>query len=183
MKRWIAIKSIACRWFGMAVLALALLCGLAGHEASAQQERPFWRGAKQREQLREQREAVQEERRQGREREDERRQGRERVREERRHDREHIQEERRQERRELQQQRQEQVRERGEEARRPQAGENQDRALNRDEAQRHFPRLGKRFDEIDSNRDGVITQDEVRAFRQSRARARVWGGDGDDPRD
>jgi hypothetical protein len=164
MKRWIATMSIA----------LALLCGWPGQEASAQQERPIWRDAKQREQVRKQREQAQEERRQGRER----------VREERQHEREHIQEERRQERRELQQH-QEQIRERGEEARRPQreTGEKQDRALNRDEAQRHFPHLGKRFDEIDSNHDGVITQDEVRAFRQSRARARVWGGDGGDPRD
>jgi hypothetical protein len=166
VKRWIATKSMVCRGFGMAMLALAVLCGSAPHEAYAQQgERPFWRGAKQREQ-------------------------REQLREGRRQEREQIQEERR----ELRQQRQEQndearrqQREPGDEVRRQQrereADENQDRALNRAEAQRHFPRLGKRFDDIDGNRDGVITREEVRAFRDARAKARVWAGEGDDPRD
>jgi hypothetical protein len=81
-------------------------------------------------------------------------------------------------REERRQQRQEQFRERLRDA-----DENQDRALNRDEAQKHFPRLGKRFDDIDGNRDGIITRDEVRAFRDARAKARIWAGEGNDPRD
>jgi Sec-independent protein translocase protein TatA len=107
-----------------------------------------------------------------------------------REQRQQLREERRENRertRELRQQRQEQMRERGDEMRRPprerEADENQERALNRSEAQKHFPRLGKRFDDIDGNRDGVITRDEVRAFRDARAKARVWAGEGDDPRD
>ncbi len=98
-----------------------------------------------------------------------------------------LREQRQQLREERRQQRQEQFGERGEEVRRLQRerddGAHQGQALNRDEAQKRFPRLGKRFDQIDGNRDGMITRDEVRAFRDARAKARVWAGEGDDPRD
>ena len=176
MRQLVARVDSLGRRFGTAALALIFLGAFASHAAYAEQgERPFFRANKEQ---REQRQQLREERREMRE--------------------------------QIRQQRQEQMRERGDEVRRPlrepgedmrrplrepgdearrplrervEADENQDRALNRDEAQKHFPRLGKRFDQIDGNRDGIITRDEVRAFRDARAKARVWAGEGDDPRD
>jgi len=165
VRQLVARVDSLCRRFGTAALALIVLGAFASHAAYAEQgERPFWRANKEQ---REQRQQLREERREIRE--------------------------------QARQQRQEQMRERSDEVRRPlrepgedmrrplrervEADENQDRALNRDEAQKHFPRLGKRFDQIDGNRDGIITRDEVRAFRDARAKARVWAGEGDDPRD
>jgi Ca2+-binding EF-hand superfamily protein len=43
-----------------------------------------------------------------------------------------------------------------------------DGAISRAEAERHAPRLAKKFDQIDSNKDGKLTQDELRAYRETR---------------
>ena len=43
-----------------------------------------------------------------------------------------------------------------------------DGAISRAEAERHAPRLAKRFDQIDANKDGKLTQEELRAYRESR---------------
>jgi Ca2+-binding EF-hand superfamily protein len=54
--------------------------------------------------------------------------------------------------------------------------------INRQDAARHMPEIFRHFDEIDINHDGVITQDEVRAFRQRRAQERMNQAVGRDPR-
>jgi len=54
--------------------------------------------------------------------------------------------------------------------------------ITRQDAARHMPGVSKHFDEIDANHDGVITQDEVRAFRQRRAQDRLNQDSGRDPR-
>ena len=43
-----------------------------------------------------------------------------------------------------------------------------DGAISRAEAEKNAPRLAKRFDQIDSNKDGRLTQDELRAYRETR---------------
>jgi Ca2+-binding EF-hand superfamily protein len=43
-----------------------------------------------------------------------------------------------------------------------------DGAISRAEAEKHAPRLAKKFDQIDSNKDGKLTQDELRAYRESK---------------
>lgn len=43
-----------------------------------------------------------------------------------------------------------------------------DGAISRAEADKHAPRLAKRFDQIDGNKDGKLTQDELRAYRETR---------------
>ena len=43
-----------------------------------------------------------------------------------------------------------------------------DGAISRAEAEQHAPRLAKRFGQIDSNKDGKLTQDELRAYRESK---------------
>ena len=43
-----------------------------------------------------------------------------------------------------------------------------DGAISRAEAEKHAPRLAKKFDQIDSNKDGKLTQDELRAYREAR---------------
>ncbi len=43
-----------------------------------------------------------------------------------------------------------------------------DNAISRVEADKHAPRLAKKFDLIDGNKDGKLTQDELRAYRETR---------------
>jgi Ca2+-binding EF-hand superfamily protein len=43
-----------------------------------------------------------------------------------------------------------------------------DGAISRAEAEKNAPRLAKKFDQIDSNKDGKLTQDELRAYREHR---------------
>ena len=43
-----------------------------------------------------------------------------------------------------------------------------DGAISRAEAEKNAPRLAKRFDQIDSNKDGRLTQDELRAYREAK---------------
>jgi hypothetical protein len=43
-----------------------------------------------------------------------------------------------------------------------------DGAISRAEAEKHAPRLVRKFDQIDSNKDGKATQDELRAYRETR---------------
>ena len=43
-----------------------------------------------------------------------------------------------------------------------------DGAISRAEAEKHAPRLAKKFDQIDSNKDGKLTQEELRAYRESK---------------
>jgi Ca2+-binding EF-hand superfamily protein len=43
-----------------------------------------------------------------------------------------------------------------------------DGAISRAEAEKHAPRLAKKFDQIDGNKDGKLTQDELRAYREAR---------------
>ncbi len=57
-----------------------------------------------------------------------------------------------------------------------------DRALSKDEAARVAPRLRENFDNIDSNRDGRATPDEVRTFRRERAKMRRIERGESDPR-
>ena len=55
--------------------------------------------------------------------------------------------------------------------------------INRQDAARHMPGVSRHFDEIDTNHDGVVTQEEVRAFRQRRAQDRMnQDAAGRDPR-
>lgn len=60
------------------------------------------------------------------------------------------------------------------------ADEDRDGAWNRRESEKHFPGVGKRFDLIDRNADGVLTPKELRdadAMRRGRAeqfRERAW---------
>ena len=41
-----------------------------------------------------------------------------------------------------------------------------DGAISRAEAEQHAPRLARKFDRIDRDRDGWLTQDELRAYRE-----------------
>jgi hypothetical protein len=43
-----------------------------------------------------------------------------------------------------------------------------DGAISRAEAEQHAPRLARRFDAIDANRDGKLTPEELRAYREAR---------------
>jgi Ca2+-binding EF-hand superfamily protein len=43
-----------------------------------------------------------------------------------------------------------------------------DGAISRAEAEKQAPRLAKKFDEIDANKDGKLTQDELRAYREAK---------------
>jgi Ca2+-binding EF-hand superfamily protein len=43
-----------------------------------------------------------------------------------------------------------------------------DGAISRAEAEKNAPRLAKKFDAIDANKDGKLTQDELRAYRETR---------------
>ncbi|MFH1045095.1 MAG: calcium sensor EFh [Pseudomonadota bacterium] len=43
-----------------------------------------------------------------------------------------------------------------------------DGAISRAEAEKHAPRLAQKFDQIDSNKDGKLTQDELRAYREAK---------------
>jgi Ca2+-binding EF-hand superfamily protein len=43
-----------------------------------------------------------------------------------------------------------------------------DGAISRAEAEQHAPRLARRFDQIDGNRDGKLTPEELRAYRETR---------------
>ncbi|OGA74533.1 MAG: hypothetical protein A3G81_25455 [Betaproteobacteria bacterium RIFCSPLOWO2_12_FULL_65_14] len=47
-----------------------------------------------------------------------------------------------------------------------------DGALSRAEAGQGMPRIARKFDAIDANRDGKVTQDEMRAWFQARRAAR-----------
>jgi Ca2+-binding EF-hand superfamily protein len=48
------------------------------------------------------------------------------------------------------------------------ADSNGDGAISRVEAEQHAPRLAKKFDLIDRDKDGRLTQDELRAYRETR---------------
>ena len=41
-------------------------------------------------------------------------------------------------------------------------------AISRAEAEKNAPRLAQKFDQIDSNKDGKLTQDELRAYREAK---------------
>ena len=41
-------------------------------------------------------------------------------------------------------------------------------AISRAEAEKHAPRLAKKFDRIDSDRNGSLTQEELRAYRETK---------------
>jgi hypothetical protein len=71
------------------------------------------------------------------------------------------------ERREIREMRRERMREKFEAA-----DQDGDRALSREEAGRSAPRLHENFDNVDGNKDGKATQDEIRAFRRERAKMR-----------
>ncbi len=43
-----------------------------------------------------------------------------------------------------------------------------DGAISRAEAEKHAPRLARKFDLIDGNKDGKLTQDELRAYREAK---------------
>ena len=43
-----------------------------------------------------------------------------------------------------------------------------DGKISRAEAQKNAPRLAKKFDAIDANKDGQLTQDELRAYREAK---------------
>jgi Ca2+-binding EF-hand superfamily protein len=48
------------------------------------------------------------------------------------------------------------------------ADTDRDGAISRAEAEKHAPRLAKKFDLIDGNKDGKLTPDELRAYRESK---------------
>ena len=48
------------------------------------------------------------------------------------------------------------------------ADTNGDGKISRAEAESNAPRLAKKFDAIDANKDGLLTQDELRAYRDAR---------------
>ncbi len=48
------------------------------------------------------------------------------------------------------------------------ADTNGDGNISRAEAETNAPRLAKKFDAIDANRDGQLTQDELRAYREAK---------------
>ena len=81
------------------------------------------------------------------------------------------------ERRDVREMRREKMRERFDEA-----DKDGDRALNRDEAGRVAPRLQENFDNVDANKDGKASQEEIRAFRRERAKMRRIERGGVDPR-
>lgn len=81
------------------------------------------------------------------------------------------------ERREVREIRREKMRERFDAA-----DQDRDRALSRDEAGRVAPRLQENFDNVDVNKDGKATPDEIRAFRRERAKMRRIDRGRDDPR-
>ena len=81
------------------------------------------------------------------------------------------------ERREVREIRREKMRERFDAA-----DQDGDRALRRDEAGRVAPRLQENFDNVDANKDGKATPDEIRAFRRERAKMRRIDRGRDDPR-
>ena len=80
-------------------------------------------------------------------------------------------------RRELREMRRERQRERFDEADR-----DHDRALSKDETAKVAPRLHDKFEDIDSNRDGRATPDEIRSFKRERAKMRRIERGGADPR-
>ena len=43
-----------------------------------------------------------------------------------------------------------------------------DGAISRVEAEKNAPRLAKKFDQIDTNKDGKLTEDELRAYREKK---------------
>jgi len=43
-----------------------------------------------------------------------------------------------------------------------------DGAISRAEAEKHAPRLAKKFDRIDTDSDGKLTQEELRAYREAK---------------
>ncbi len=53
-----------------------------------------------------------------------------------------------------------------------------DGGVSREEAGK-MPRLSRHFDEIDTNRDGIVSRDEMRIFREKRLQQRTGGNDGD----
>src|SRR5258706_3984184 len=57
--------------------------------------------------------------------------------------------------------------------RRPQGEPFRDGGYSREDAARSLPRLSRHLDQIDANRDGVVNADELRAFREQRARERI----------
>ena len=48
------------------------------------------------------------------------------------------------------------------------ADTNGDGKISRAEAEKNAPRLAKKFDAIDANKDGQLTQDELRAYREAK---------------
>ena len=48
------------------------------------------------------------------------------------------------------------------------ADTNGDAKISRAEAEMNAPRLAKKFDAIDANKDGQLTQDELRAYREAK---------------
>ena len=48
------------------------------------------------------------------------------------------------------------------------ADTNGDASISRAEAEKNAPRLAKKFDRIDSDRNGSLTQEELRAYRETR---------------
>jgi Ca2+-binding EF-hand superfamily protein len=48
------------------------------------------------------------------------------------------------------------------------ADANGDGKISRAEAEKNAPRLAKKFDAIDANKDGQLTQEELRAYRESK---------------
>ena len=48
------------------------------------------------------------------------------------------------------------------------ADTNGDSKISRAEAEKNAPRLAKKFDAIDANKDGTLTQDELRAYREAK---------------
>lgn len=47
-----------------------------------------------------------------------------------------------------------------------------DGAISRAEAEKNAPRLAKKFDLIDANKDGKLTQEELRAYREAKHNAK-----------
>lgn len=43
-----------------------------------------------------------------------------------------------------------------------------DGAISRAEAEKHAPRLAKKYEQIDSNKDGKLTQEELRVYREAK---------------
>jgi hypothetical protein len=81
------------------------------------------------------------------------------------------------ERREVREMRREKMRERFE-----RADQDGDRALSREEAGRVGPRVQDNFDNVDTNKDGKASEEEIRAFRRERAKLRRIERGGADPR-